>query len=150
MTRVVCTGVVPVALPPQEAFSLFTAHGEREWADGWDPRFPAEVEDDAVAGTVFETAQTIWIVIAAEPARFISYARVTPGDRAGTVTVELAPAPDATTLAQVTYELTALSRDGSHALLEFEANYDAFLRHWRDAIDTALRLRGSGPGQARA
>ena len=49
-----CRGEVRVALPPERAIHAFTALGEREWAPGWDPVFPAG--DAGEAGTVFTTA----------------------------------------------------------------------------------------------
>lgn len=138
--RVVCTGVVPVPLPPAEAFALFTPSGERAWAEGWDPRFPQPTDDETAPGTVFETAHgaaTTWVVVARDPGRSIVYARVGHGDRAGTVAVELAPAADGTTLARVTYDLTALTASAEPALAAFEAGYDEFLRHWTAAIAAA-------------
>nr|BFE77861.1 hypothetical protein GCM10020093_004620 [Planobispora longispora] len=90
------TGALTVPLPPDEAFRLFTARGEELWVDGWQPRFPVPVEDDTEPGTVFETGAhgeaTVWVVLARERGRSISYARVTPGSRAGTVSVTLEPA----------------------------------------------------------
>jgi hypothetical protein len=35
------TGRIQVALPPNEAFRLFTPRGEQDWAHGWRPHFPA-------------------------------------------------------------------------------------------------------------
>jgi Polyketide cyclase / dehydrase and lipid transport len=139
--RVVCSGVVPVALPPEEAFALFTPSGERAWAAGWDPRFPHVPDDETCAGTVFETVHgtpTTWVVTACEPGRSIAYARVSHGDRAGTVTVELEPAADGTTIARVTYDLTALDATAAPALTEFEAGYDDFLAGWAGEIAEAV------------
>ncbi|WP_188191849.1 hypothetical protein [Nonomuraea sp. SYSU D8015] len=36
------TGRLPVALPPEEAFTLFTPRGEERWVAAWRPRFPVE------------------------------------------------------------------------------------------------------------
>src|SRR5215475_9248874 len=87
------TGRITVALPPDEAFRLFTPRGEQQWAHGWHPRFPAPVLDDDEPGTVFETdahgQHTTWLVTGREPGSHISYARVTPGEQAGTVTVTI-------------------------------------------------------------
>ncbi|MFD0537579.1 hypothetical protein ACFQY7_31315 [Actinomadura luteofluorescens] len=89
------TGRLTVALPPGEAFHLFTAQGERRWAPRWEPSFPAPAADDAEPGTVFQTPDhdhgrtTTWIVVDAAPGRRIRYARVTPGVSAGTVSVVL-------------------------------------------------------------
>jgi hypothetical protein len=111
------TGRLRVALPPRVAFRLFTPRGERDWAEGWEPRFPVPAPDDTVPGTVFETgahgATTTWLVLAREPGRHISYARVTPGDRAGTVAVTLDEA-DGQSSVEVTYGRTP-SRPGRSA-----------------------------------
>lgn len=58
---------------------------------GWDARFRDLSGDGTEPGTVFEThvhsEKTTWIVVDRKPGRMMSYARVTPGARAGTVTV---------------------------------------------------------------
>ena len=135
-------GRISLALPPSEAFVLFTPRGEERWAPGWQPRFPAPTEDDAAPGTVFETAacgeQTIWVVLDREPGRRMSYARVTPGSRAGTVSVMLDDRDDGGSAVEVTYILTALSPDGDRLLEEFAAGYPDLLKSWESAI-SALR-----------
>ncbi|HEU0286682.1 MAG TPA: SRPBCC family protein [Nocardioidaceae bacterium] len=132
------TGTLDVALPPDEAFALFTPRGEEEWVDGWQPHFPVDPIDDTEPGTVFETHahgdDTIWVVVSRETGRRISYARVTPGSRAGTVTVELEPTAQGSRVT-VGYELTALSDAGQVGLVEFAAMYPEFLRSWETAIE---------------
>jgi hypothetical protein len=107
------SGGLTVALPPGEAFVLFTPRGEERWAEGWKPGFPAPAADDTTPGTVFETSvdgeTTTWVVVERDQGRRISYARLTPGSRAGTVTVELQGHPGGDSAVRVTYELTALS-----------------------------------------
>ena len=136
------TGHIQVALPPAEAFRLFTPRGEQDWAHGWHPSFPAPAPDDTEPGTVFETSahgqHTIWLVTGRDPGRHISYARVTPGDQAGTVTVIISPAGQHSE-AEVTYELTALTSTADHKLAEFADGYPAYLRSWQDAIAAMLR-----------
>ena len=143
------TGRIQVALPPGEAFRLFTPRGEQDWAHGWHPRFPAPAPDDTEPGTVFETSAhglpTIWLVTGREPGKRISYARVTPGDQAGTVTVTISPAGQLSEV-EVTYELTALTSLADHKLAEFADGYPAYLHSWQDAIDAMLRDAGSQPG----
>jgi hypothetical protein len=140
MTRL--TGRITVDLPPGEAFRLFTPRGEQDWAHGWHPRFPVPVADDAEPGTVFETRAhdrpTIWLVTGREPGRQISYARVTPGDQAGTVTVTISPSGDRSEV-EVTYQLTALTPAAARELGEFAGGYAAYLRSWQDAIAALLR-----------
>ncbi|MEU4543650.1 hypothetical protein [Nonomuraea dietziae] len=140
-----------VPLPPEEAFVLFTPRGEERWAEGWEPVFRHPVDDDSAPGTVFETAaraeSTIWVVVDRRPGRLISYARITPGSRAGTVTVTLEPvktsveasAARGASLARVTYELTALSDEGERELRRFADGYQAYLSSWEEAIRGSIR-----------
>jgi hypothetical protein len=140
-TRQRLTGRIRVDLPPGEAFRLFTPRGEQDWAHGWHPHFPAPVLDDTEPGTVFEThadsQHTIWLVTSCEPGQRISYARVTPGDRAGTVTVTIGPVGGGSEV-EVTYQLTALTPAAADELAEFADGYPAYLRSWQDAITECL------------
>ncbi|MBO0787288.1 MAG: SRPBCC family protein [Actinobacteria bacterium] len=142
------TGRIQVALPPGEAFRLFTPRGEQDWVNGWHPRFPVPAADDTEPGTVFETSahgqHTIWLVTDRQPGRRISYARVTPGDQAGTVTVIIRAAGHHSE-AEVTYQLTALSGPGRGKLTEFAGRYSAYLRSWQDAIAAWLDKPGNSP-----
>jgi hypothetical protein len=122
--------------------TLFTPRGERAWAEGWDPRFPAPTDDDSEPGTVFETAHgeqaVTWVVCAREPGRSIRYARIISGQDAGTVTVTLGrQAGWAGPVATVSYDLTALSEEAVGRLARFAAGFPQFLRHWEQAIATA-------------
>jgi hypothetical protein len=137
--RVRVTGGFDVQLPCEDAFVLFTARGEGRWAEGWDPRFPAgEDEDDTIPGTTFVVAHgdadSVWVVVRAEPPRSIAYARVTPADTAGTVTVTLEPGGERSTHVTVAYDLTALTSQKREHLARFRAGFDDFLGHWERAI----------------
>ena len=109
---------------------------------GWEPRFPGRVEDDTAPGVVWETGHagehTIWLVLDSDPGRRVSYARVTPHDRAGTVTVEVAEAADGGSDVTVTYVLTAFTDAADEALSTFAAGYAEFLTGWATAIDAHL------------
>jgi hypothetical protein len=135
------TGRITVALPPAEAFRLFTPRGELDWAHGWQPRFPAPVLDDNEPGTVFETdahgQHTTWLVTGREPGRRICYARVTPGEQAGIVTVTITGAGDYSEV-EVCYQLTALTPAGGDKVREFADRYPAYLQSWQDAIAASL------------
>jgi hypothetical protein len=147
--QVSLTGQVAVALPPREALVLFTPRGEERWVPGWQPRFPARTDDDSAPGTVFEThaggEHTIWVVAERAQGRRIAYARVTPGSRAGTVTVTVSDDTRGGATVQVTYELTALSPQGAQELRGFADGYPDFLRSWEEAIAAEL---GSRPPNA--
>jgi hypothetical protein len=144
------TGRIQVALPPGEAFRLFTPRGEQDWVHGWHPRFPAPAADDTVPGTVFETSahgqHTTWLVTDCQPGKRISYARVTPGDQAGTVAVTISAIGQHSEV-EVTYQLTALTGPAGHKLRDFADGYPAYLQSWQDAIAAWLRNPGTGPGR---
>ena len=138
---------IQIDLPPDEAFRLFTPRGEQDWVHGWQPRFPAPTPDDTEPGTVFEThangQHTIWVVTSRDPGKRISYARVTPGEQAGIVTVTVT-ATGGSSEVEVIYQLTALSPAADHKLREFAEGYPAYLQSWQDAI-TAWQHRRRPP-----
>lgn len=137
---------IHVALAPEDAFHLFTPSGEREWADGWEPRFPAPTSDDSEPGTVFETDahghRTTWLVTERIRGKRIAYVQVIPGDRAGRITVTL-DATGGESQVEVTYELTPLSPAGAHRLERFADGYGEYLGSWQDAIAECLKRRGA-------
>jgi hypothetical protein len=135
------TGTVKVAERPEVAWRLFTPEGEKDWAAGWAPRYPAPSDDDSAPGTVFETGgdhphhpAATWVVVTREPGRRMSYTRVVAGHNAGTVTVELAGDDHGHTTATVTYRLTALTEAGREHLATFAAGYQDYLLEWQEAI----------------
>jgi uncharacterized protein YndB with AHSA1/START domain len=140
--NVALSGRLTVPLPPERAFELFTPLGEQRWVAGWLPRFPADPADESAPGTVFETdangRRTTWVVTDRTPGRRIRYARVIPGDNAGTVTVELTGDAVGTSDVKVTYELTALTASAAEGLRNFAARYPDMLRQWAGAITAAL------------
>ena len=135
---------IHVALPAEEAFQLFTPLGEREWAQGWDPAFPAPTSDDSEPGTVFETdahgRRGTWLVTDRVWGRRIMYAHVIPEDRAGSITVTL-DETDGGSEVEVVYELTPLSEAGAHHLEQFADGYGDYLQLWEDAIALCLKKR---------
>jgi hypothetical protein len=140
--RIRLHGTVAVQLPPSEAIELFTPSGERRWARGWNPTFPVPTADETEPGIVFETREhgpLTWVVIGRGSGDSIKYAVVAPGLRAGTIEVACADDGNGSTVATVTYDMTALTEDGDLWLAEFAAEYDAYLDHWYHAITTAIR-----------
>lgn len=137
-------GRLHVPLRPADAFHLFTPLGERDWAHGWEPHFPTPVRDDTEPGTVFETdahgRRTVWVVTGRERPHRISYARLTPEDRAGTVSVALEPSGEHTAV-EVTYELTPLTPYAAPELQHFADGYAVFLQSWEHAISACLSAR---------
>ena len=139
--RFVCQGEFSLPLPPEEAFHLFTASGERLWVPGWSPEFLADVDDDSAAGTVFRTSTdgrvTTWIVVESRPPVTAVYARFRPGHSATTVRVRLEPA-DGGARVLVGYDITSLDEGADGLLADFAAGYDGMLNEWRRLIEAAL------------
>lgn len=141
------TGRVSVPLPPEQAFRLFTPLGERDWAPGWEPRFPAATVDDSDPGTAFVTESSgherTWMVVDRELDRRIRYAAFSPGDRASLITVELTPVATGSEV-EVTYDVTALSEAGARGLVDFADGYERYLESWHQQIVAYLRGPESG------
>jgi hypothetical protein len=95
------------------------------------------------AGLVFLTGigtqRTIWTVIESRPADGrVRYSRVTPGSRAGIVSVDVTGA-DGGSKVVVSYDLTALSADGEAALEAYSpANFAGMMDEWRTMIERML------------
>ena len=140
--RVQLTGTVEIALPPEQAFMMFTPSGERTWAHGWDPSFPSPGADETEPGTVFQTdhggRETIWTVAWRNLGQSIGYVTATPGERCGLVTVTCEPSANGTK-ATVSYDLTALSGEADAELDRFATSYPSFLGHWEHSIAEAIK-----------
>jgi hypothetical protein len=130
---------ITIGVPRETAVALFTAEGERRWANGWDPRYPQRGRRDG-PGAVFTTAhgghQTTWIMVDHRPDG-VRYARVTHGLTAGTVAVEVVASHDDATCVRVVYDLTALTAAGETWLAVFDAEYDTEIASWATDIAAA-------------
>jgi len=133
---------ITVRLPRDQTMPLFTAEGERRWAEGWDPRYPNPARRDC-PGAVFTTAhgahETTWIMVD-HGAECVRYARATNGMTAGIVAVALLGCDEHSTRVQVTYDLTALSAAGEEWLAAFDAHFDTEIASWATDIAAALGL----------
>lgn len=139
------TAEIRLELPREQAMTLFTAEGERSWAEGWEPRYPEPARRDgpgAVFTTVHGERQTTWIMVDHHPER-IRYARVTHGMTAGIVAVDVVASDEHATRVRVTYDLTALTAAGETWLAAFDAGYDSEIASWASDIAAAVQLPGS-------
>jgi len=129
--------------PPSKVFPLFTAHGERTWAPGWDPEVLSGAEERASA---FRTRnqqgrETIWIVTEYRPEEGqVSYARAALGSNIGLVDVTCTQSPAGGTDVSVRYTLTALSESGREFVSKFlePEQYSQMIDEWRAATSNAL------------
>ncbi|MGB6487447.1 MAG: SRPBCC family protein [Steroidobacteraceae bacterium] len=131
--------------PVARVFPLFTALGERAWAQGWEPELLSGRED---RGSVFRTThggrETTWIVVAYLPAEgHVSYARLAQGSNMGLVDVQCSAASGGGTEVSVRYTLTGLNAPGQAFVNEFldPGHYSRMIEEWREAISKALGVR---------
>jgi hypothetical protein len=108
--RVISKGAFFIPLPPEVAFGLFTAEGERDWVPGWEPVILGDLPQ--ASGLVFltqtEGRETIWTVIRSDTHSLShQYCRVTPGQHAGIVDVAIRGEVEGSRI-EVRYEMTAL------------------------------------------
>jgi hypothetical protein len=135
------TGTLRVDAPPEHAFQLFTAPGERLWVDGWNPEVLSG--NGRGRGSVFVTDahgdKAYWVVVDYdEEALHARYARIAPGTRAGTVEVVARDDGTGATEVDVTYELTALTDEGNEQLAAFDSDaYARMLADWERMIREA-------------
>ena len=127
-------GSFQLPLEVEAAFPFFTPEGERRWVAGWSPQYLNP------GGSAFRTEhggeETYWLVIRSDAdAGVAEYARMTPGSRIGTVSVQCRPISPGQTEVEVRYCLTALTPEGG-AVLEAldDRGYSSMLEEWRQAI----------------
>src|SRR3569623_1416684 len=128
--------------PLARVLPLFTAEGERSWAEGWDPEVLSGGES---RGSVFRThnadRQTVWIVTDTRPEEGrVSYARLALGSNMWLVDVHCTRAVAGGTDVSVRYTLTPISEEGERFVHDFLApdQYDAMIEEWRVATAKAL------------
>lgn len=141
-TTVSHTGTLRVNAPPEHAFQLFTAPGEKLWIDDWDP-VVLSGDDGRERGAVFVTDvadnKAYWVVVDYDAdALHARYARIAPRTHAGTVEVVARSDGAGMTEVDVTYELTALTEQGNGQLASFDSDaFDRMLGDWERMIREA-------------
>jgi hypothetical protein len=134
-----------LSAPVAQVFPLFTALGEKAWAQGWEPELLSGREE---RGSVFRTAhgghEAVWIVVDYRPSEGrVSYARLVQASNMGLVDVQCSAAPGGGTEVSVRYTLTGLNAQGQASVDEFldPAHYSRMMEGWREAIGKALAVR---------
>ena len=136
------SGTLHVDAPPEHAFQLFTAPGEKLWIDGWDPDVLSG-GDGRRKGAVFVTnvagEKAFWVVVDYDDEGLHArYARIAPESRAGTIEIVAREDGPGSTEVTVTYESTALTEKGIALLAEFDRQaFDRMLAGWEQLIRDA-------------
>ncbi|MEQ1516940.1 MAG: hypothetical protein ABL931_10685 [Usitatibacteraceae bacterium] len=133
-----------IALPSAQAYNFFTPEGEKQWAEGWSPRYLNSPDGNPRAGLVFTTThgvgETIWTMTRHEPeSGIVEYVRTTPGAWHAIIRVALRASSDAATEVTVAYQYTALSEDGNAYIRNMDTRqYAKFIGEWESEISRAL------------
>jgi hypothetical protein len=139
-------GAFHIDAPLARVFPLFTAAGERAWAQGWEPEF---LSGGAERASVFRTRthagmESTWIVTDYRPAEGrVSYARLAHGSNFGLVDVTCTPSSAGGTDVSVRYTLTGVSAEGERFVSQFLGpdHYRQMMDKWRSAIAAVLAKR---------
>src|SRR5258708_15171628 len=131
--------------PPGVVFPLLGPVREKKWAHGWDPVFvypPGGVDE---RGCVFMTGggASVWILtVFDEPGLRVDYVQVTAGVRVSELSIRLAPAGAAGTIAVISYTWTALSAK-SNEFIEAHRGplFEEGMRQWESGFNAYLRGR---------
>lgn len=134
-------GRLTLTTAPAAAFPYFTPEGEKDWVPDWTPEYLHPPDGTLSVGLRFRTRhggeETLWMVTDLNVARGrVTYARITPGSRYGTVTVEVRRGEAGGSEVEVSYSMTPLSADGAHRVgadLAPDA-FAAMLRKWGELI----------------
>jgi len=140
-------GRLTVKAAPAIAFTYFTPAGESAWVPGWAPEYLHPPDGSLMPDLRFRTLhggeETLWMVTALDVAGGrVTYARITPGSRYGTVAIEVRGGKAGGSEVEVTYSLTPLSAEGATRVgtdLAPDA-FDAMLRKWEGLL-SALEAR---------
>ena len=121
---------------------MFEPIGEKQWAEGWDPRpiYPDDIKPavGAVFTTTAEGEPSIWTITRYEPGRTIEYSVVSPGQYTTQISVFCKSIEHAITEVTVTYRITGLSEKGNEFGREHKSQISAIMNHWRHHISQAL------------
>lgn len=128
--------------PITRVFPLFTALGEKAWAQGWEPELLSGREErGSVFRTVRDGCETTWIVVEYRPSEGrVSYARLAQGSNIGLVDVQCNATSKGATEVSVRYTLTGLNAQGEAFVSRFldAEQYGDMIDEWRTSISTAL------------
>ena len=128
--------------PLARVFPLFTALGERTWAQGWEPELLSGREErGSVFRTIHDGRETTWIVVDYRPsAGHVSYARLAQGSNIGLVDIQCSGTSGAGTKVSVRYTLTGLNAQGEAFVKRFldPEQYRRMIEEWRTSISAAL------------
>jgi len=125
------------------AFPLFGPLGEREWAEGWDPRVIWSDGEGDREGMIFRNGSTepVWVALRFDAHdRIAEYVHFTP-DLITRIRVEVMPRDADSSNVRVRYAWTAITEAGEGKVAERRESFAEALQEWEPAINAALAKR---------
>ncbi len=134
------------------AFPLFGPVRESEWAPEWAPSWiyppePRQSSDGAVFTTTLRAGVATWMMTVYDTEKHtVEYVNFIPGHRVTEISITVRPETAATSVARVTYRVTALSQEGGEFVAHFAKNFAGEGPHWEKAINDSISKNGVRPG----
>lgn len=144
--RVSKSATITINTTVDQVFPLFGALEEKKWEPSWNPEIIFPATGNMEEGLIFRTPDhardappVAWIVVKYDRQQHIVAYCVTSPIRIALITIHCTPLTGNTTKAEISYQLTGLTKDGnelSHHILTgiFAEN----LKDWETAINTYL------------
>ncbi len=126
------------------AFPLFGPVRESEWVPEWAPSWiyppePRQSSDGAVFTTTLRAGVATWVMTVYDTdKRTVEYVNFIPGHRVTQISITVRPETAATSIARVTYRVTALSQEGGEFVAHFAKNFPGEGPHWEKAINDSI------------
>jgi len=137
--------------PADAAFPLFGPVRESEWAPTWSPQWiyppePRQSPDGAVFTTASPIGLSTWVMTLYDPEnRIVEYVNFMPGHRVTQISIIVRPETAATSIARVSYRVTALSSEDAATVAHFEKEFPDEAPHWQNAVNAAISRANSSP-----
>jgi hypothetical protein len=137
------------------AFPLFGPVRESEWAPEWSPVWiyppaPLQSADGAVFTTTHHAGVATWVMTVYDTdKRAVEYVNFIAGRRVTQISITVRPETAATSIARVSYRVTALSQEGGEFVAHFAKNFPGEGPHWEKAVNDSISRDGvrSSPEQ---
>jgi hypothetical protein len=131
----------------ERVFPLFTALGEKKWAEGWNPTLIFPTSGVMDEGLIFQTPDHVhgtppltWVVGKFDKSRHQITYIITSAIRVGVISVTCMGSSNGNTTAEIKYALTGLSAEGNqisqHLIAKLFINQ---LKDWETAINNCLK-----------
>jgi len=134
------------------AFPLFGPVRESEWAPDWSPVWiyppdPLQSADGAVFTISHHAGLSTWVMTVYDTdKRTVEYVNFISDQRVTQISITVRPETAVTSIARVTYRVTALSQEGREFVAHFAKNFPGEGPHWEKAVNDSISKSGARSG----